>query len=117
MKRLLLITFLFFYGGSAWATCNTTVTENTSGNLNIRCNDNDTYVINEGVTVHNTSGNQYFDVENHSGVTITNNGTLKSDYHQGLYLIGFLFVMVFASYGFLIFIAAAYKKIIFKLAN
>ena len=32
-------------------------------------------------------------------------------------LIGFLLVMVFASYGFLIFIAAAYKKIIFKLAN
>ena len=29
----------------------------------------------------------------------------------------FLLVMVFASYGFLIFIAAAYKKIIFKLAN
>ena len=32
-------------------------------------------------------------------------------------LIGFLFVMIFASYGFLIFIASAYKKIIFKLAN
>ena len=32
-------------------------------------------------------------------------------------LIGFLLVMVFASYGFLIFIASAYKKIIFKLAN
>ena len=88
MKRLLLITFLFFYGGSAWATCNTTVTENISGNLNILCNDNDTYVINEGVTVHNTSGNYYFDVQNHSGVTITNNGTLKSNYHQGLLLNG-----------------------------
>ena len=34
-----------------------------------------------------------------------------------IFLIGFLLVMVFASYGFLIFIAAAYKKIIFKLAN
>ena len=88
MKKLLLIIFLFFYSSSVWATCNTTVTENTSGNLNIRCNDNDTYVINEGVTVHNTSGNSYFDVENHSGVTITNNGTLKSDYHQGLLLNG-----------------------------
>ena len=32
-------------------------------------------------------------------------------------LIGFLLVMVFASYGFLIFIASTYKKIIFKLAN
>ena len=32
-------------------------------------------------------------------------------------LIGFLLVMVFASYGFSIFIVAAYKKIIFKLAN
>ena len=32
-------------------------------------------------------------------------------------LIGFLFVMIFASYGFLIFIASTYKKIIFKLAN
>ena len=32
-------------------------------------------------------------------------------------LIGFLLVMVFASYGFLIFIASIYKKIIFKLAN
>ena len=32
-------------------------------------------------------------------------------------LIGFLLVMAFASYGFLIFIAATYKKIIFKLAN
>ena len=88
MKKLLLIIFLFFYSSSVWATCNTTVTENTSGNLNIRCNNNDTYVINEGVTVHNTSGNSYFDVENHSGVTITNNGTLKSNYHQGLYLNG-----------------------------
>ena len=32
-------------------------------------------------------------------------------------LIGFLLIMAFASYGFLIFIASAYKKIIFKLAN
>ena len=32
-------------------------------------------------------------------------------------LIGFLFVMVFASYGFSIFIISTYKKIIFKLAN
>jgi hypothetical protein len=32
-------------------------------------------------------------------------------------LIGFLLVMAFASYGFLIFIASTYKKIIFKLAN
>ena len=32
-------------------------------------------------------------------------------------LIGLLFVMVFASYGFLIFIVSIYKKIIFKLAN
>jgi len=32
-------------------------------------------------------------------------------------LIGFLLVMFFASYGFSIFIVAAYKKIIFKLAN
>ena len=32
-------------------------------------------------------------------------------------LLGFLLVMVFASYGFLIFIASTYKKIIFKLAN
>ena len=34
-----------------------------------------------------------------------------------IFLLGFLLVMAFASYGFLIFIAAAYKKIIFKLAN
>ncbi len=33
------------------------------------------------------------------------------------FLLGFLLVMAFASYGFLIFITAAYKKIIFKLAN
>ena len=32
-------------------------------------------------------------------------------------LLGFLLVMAFASYGFLIFIASIYKKIIFKLAN
>ena len=32
-----------------------------------------------------------------------------------VFLIGFLLVMVFASYGFLLFIAAAYKKLIFKL--
>ena len=32
-------------------------------------------------------------------------------------LIGFLLVMFFASYGFSIFIVAAYKKITFKLAN
>jgi hypothetical protein len=32
-------------------------------------------------------------------------------------LIGFLFVMIFTSYGFLIFIISTYKKIIFKLAN
>ena len=34
-----------------------------------------------------------------------------------IFLLGYLLVMAFASYGFLIFIAAAYKKIIFKLAN
>ena len=87
-KVLFIILCLFFYSSFAWAACNTTVTENTSGNLNIACDDNDTYVINEGVTVHNTSGNSYFDVQNHSGVTITNNGTLKSNYHQGLLLNG-----------------------------
>jgi len=32
-------------------------------------------------------------------------------------LLGFLLIMAFASYGFLIFIASTYKKIIFKLAN
>ena len=80
-RKIIFIVFcLFLYCEFAWAACNTTV-ESDITSANIDCVDNDTYVVNEDVSI-TADRNEMIDVEGHTGVTITNNGTIDSSLHR-----------------------------------
>jgi len=90
VKKLLLIAFLFFYSGSAWADCNTTPPADTT-TTTYECEDGDTLTINEGITVtRNAAGTRLVtNVEgetNHPNVTINNNGTMTNERAGTIYL-------------------------------
>jgi len=81
MKRLLILVLVsLFYSSFAWAACNTTV-ESDITSANIDCDNNDTYVVDEDVSITG-SVNEMIDVEGHTGVTITNNGTIDTSGHR-----------------------------------
>ena len=82
MKKLLLIAFLFFYSGSAWAACTGTYTE-TPSNAQYDCADGDYLIVNEGVTL-NRNDNDLIQGTNNSNVTIDNSGSLTTTYNNAL---------------------------------
>ena len=91
MKKLLLIAFLFFYSGSAWAACNTTPEEDTT--TLYECEDGNTLTINSGITVSRNSSSaprelvtNVVDSTNHNNVTIINNGTMTNVKQGTIYL-------------------------------
>ena len=90
MKKLLLIAFLFFYSGSAWAACNTTPEEDTT--TLYECEDGNTLTINSGITVSRNSSSAPRLVTNvedstyHPNVTINNNGTMTNVKQGTIYL-------------------------------
>ena len=81
MRVFLLSVFIaLFYNSVSFAACDGTVEENIT-DANIDCDNNDTYVVDEGVSITG-SANEMIDVEGHTGVTITNNGTIDSSNHR-----------------------------------
>ncbi|SVB65123.1 uncharacterized protein METZ01_LOCUS217977, partial [marine metagenome] len=91
VKKLLLIGFLFFYSGSAWAACNTTPGEDTT--TLYECEDGNTLTINSGITVSRNSSSaprelvtNVVDSTNHNNVTIINNGTMTNVKQGTIYL-------------------------------
>ena len=87
MRRLLILVLVsLFYSSFAWAACNTTVASDITS-ANIDCDNNDTYVVNEGVSITGTIS-EMVDVISHTGVTITNNGTIDSSKHRTINIQG-----------------------------
>ena len=63
----------------SFAACSGTVSADITGL--IECDNNDTYVVDKDVRI--TRNNSIvIDVVGHTGVTITNNGTIDSSYHR-----------------------------------
>ena len=79
-RKVIFIVFCsLFYNNVSFAACSGTVSENITGTIN--CNNNNTYVVDEGVSI--TSGaNNMINVVGNTGVTITNNGTIDSSLHR-----------------------------------
>ncbi len=78
MKKLLLTAFLFFFSGSAWAAdCNGTISESTTSTI-YACENDDSLVVNSGVTLSHTVNYQPIDANNHDNVTIDNYGTITN---------------------------------------
>ncbi len=84
MKRLiLLVLVLLFYSGSAWASCDTTLTSDSTTQL--LCDSDDELTINQGVTL-NRNGKYAVYAVNDDNVKITNHGTITNNNHFTLHM-------------------------------
>jgi len=77
MVRLLFILsfILLFNTSSLSGDCNTTISSNTTSQLN--CADNDSLTVNSGYTL-DYEGNDVVNAQNTEGVSVTNNGTIEN---------------------------------------
>ena len=84
MKRLILLVLIsLFYSGSAWASCDTTLTSDSTTQL--ICDSNDELTINQGVTL-DRSGKYAVYAVNDDNVKITNHGTITNNNHFTLHM-------------------------------
>ena len=79
-RKVIFIVFCsLFYNNVSFAACSGTVSADITGL--IECDNNDTYVVDKDVSI-TSNGNNMINVIDHTGVTITNNGTIDSSRHR-----------------------------------